>query len=521
MSEREDEFRPPLALRSATFIGVFSLAGRVVERLAAFGLIVLIASAYGSGYTADLYFIASIGPLLLGSLLGEAIATSVLPLLVRRGRQGARLAATGLWLTAGLLAVVTVAYVGVAAAVVRLQAPAGSSHLGPWLAFAPIILLLGLSGYLGAVLLQQQRYIWPPFRTAAATIGGLVFVGVALFFTHRLAVVGAGVTAGYALSCALMLAEARNAGRGVLVARPDGASAAELVGLWRKAAVSGLSGLLGGQAFVLLERAIAASAGVGAVATLSYARGVAFTPNVLGQAVASGMYPGILRAHERRELDVVRDFFVRGLRLTIFLAAALATYFAAFGSPVIVALLERGAFGADASSETGRVLAVFALALAANLVLIFVSRVFYAVDFFGAALWCQGAVLAVYAVLAIPFREAWGLEGLALAFGAAEAAGAVTGLVLAARRLGLGPRELGAATLLPALRRAAIVAAALVAYRLVVARTGVPIQYAGLVHVGGSLLVLTLAASLTLWTAGWPETERIKQAGRAVLIRAR
>jgi putative peptidoglycan lipid II flippase len=518
--EAEVEARPPAAARSATFIGAFALAARVAERLAAFGLIAVIASIYGSSYVADLYFIASIGPLLIGSLLGETIAATVLPLLVRRGGpRGESLVASGLWCVVLLLLGVTLAYAGVAVLVARMAAPAGSHALGPWLAFSPIVLLLGLSGYLAAVLLDQQRYVWPPFRTAAASIGAVIFVGPILGFTHRLTFVAAGVTAGYALSCVLMLVETRDTGR--LFSRPDRASIAELLGLWRKAGVSGLSFLLGGQAFVLIERTIAASAGVGAVATLSYARGIVFTPNILGQAIAAGIYPGMVRSHERREPDVVRDALLRGLRLTIFFAVSIAVYFAAFGVPLTGTLLQRGAFGSAASSETGRVLSVFALALAANLVLIFVSRVFYAVDFFGAALWCQGVVLVVYVVLVIPLREALGLKGLALAFGMAELAGALTGLGLALSRLGVRLQTLLTVTVAPALRRAAVVVAALLAYRAVVAGVGPSIQYAGVVHVGGSLFVLGLATAVVLWTARWPETERLKSVAGRVLARVR
>src|SRR5579872_4064445 len=58
------EARPGMTRRSASFIGGFALLGRIVERVAAFGLIVLIASVFGSSFQADLYFIASIAPLL-------------------------------------------------------------------------------------------------------------------------------------------------------------------------------------------------------------------------------------------------------------------------------------------------------------------------------------------------------------------------------------------------------------------------------------------------------------------------
>ena len=55
--------------------------------LGAFGQIALIASAYGSSYIADRYFIASIVPLIIGSIAGEALSANILPALVRRDRE--------------------------------------------------------------------------------------------------------------------------------------------------------------------------------------------------------------------------------------------------------------------------------------------------------------------------------------------------------------------------------------------------------------------------------------------------
>src|SRR5664279_128581 len=109
--------------RSATFIGSFTFAARIVERLGAFGQIAVIASIYGSSFVADRYFIASIVPLIIGGIMGEALSANIMPALVRRGADVGRLVAAGFWLAAGLLVVVTIAYVAVATVVVQRAAP--------------------------------------------------------------------------------------------------------------------------------------------------------------------------------------------------------------------------------------------------------------------------------------------------------------------------------------------------------------------------------------------------------------
>src|SRR3712207_1688966 len=73
-----------LTTRSASFIGSMTLAGRILERAAALGQIVVLAAFLGATTQADLYFIASIVPLMIGGLLGEAFYVSILPALSRR-----------------------------------------------------------------------------------------------------------------------------------------------------------------------------------------------------------------------------------------------------------------------------------------------------------------------------------------------------------------------------------------------------------------------------------------------------
>ena len=517
------EARPDVAARSATFIGSFALLGRVVERIAAFGLIVLIASVYGSSFQADLYFIASIAPLLIGTTAGDAVATSLLPALVRAEADPdaeSRFLATCFWVVIGGLVAITAAYVGAAAVVVHVAAPAGNSRLAPWLAFAPLAVLIGLSGYLAAVLLRYQRYVWPPFRMAVASAGALAFTGLVLPFSHDIAYIGAAVSAGWAASVGLMIAEVVHVAGWRAFGRPSRAAARELVGLGRRTASAALSGLLGGQMFVLIERFIAASTGVGAVATLSYARGIAFAPSIFAQAIAVGVYPGMVRAHERREPGVVRDTLLRGLRLTLFVGVAIATYLALYGTPIASAVLQRGKLDVAAADAVGAVLTAFALAVVGNVLLILAARTFFSTDYFMAAVLAQSAVLLVYVVVVLPFREEWGLPGLALAFGAAELTGGVIALALVARRLALPGTGLLRDAVLPALLRAALVLAPLAVYRLAVDHTHVPVGLRGLTEVGGSGLLFLVLSAVALWFAGWPETERLKAVGLRILRRA-
>ena len=64
----------------ASFIGLGDARRpRARTRIGAFGQVLLIAAVLGSTIRADLYFIASIVPLTIGNVVGEALAAAVLP----------------------------------------------------------------------------------------------------------------------------------------------------------------------------------------------------------------------------------------------------------------------------------------------------------------------------------------------------------------------------------------------------------------------------------------------------------
>jgi putative peptidoglycan lipid II flippase len=491
--------------RSATYIGSLTLAAKVAERTAAFVQIAVIASIFGATTRSDLYFIASIVPLTLGTVVGEALATSTLPSLVRRQNTnglGRYLAAT-FWMSLGTLIVLLGVYLCVVAVVVAEFAPAGTSSLLPWIAFSPTIVTLGLSSYLSSVLLLHERYTWPPFRAAAATAAGLVFIGVSLIFTHSVTLIATSISAGYAVACGLLIIDVRRVLGLSWLQRPGMLEVRQVAVLRRNVGLAIAGGIFGGQSFVLLERALAASLGVGAVSTISYARGVAFTSNIVGQAVAMGLYPGMLRAHEAHDPTFIRGALIRGLRLTLLVSLAVVVFIAVFGGDLVHVLLQRGALNAQDASAVKRSLVAFTPAIVGSILLIVSSRAFYAIDQFGGILWSQLAVLLLYVPLAVALRRTNGSTGLAAAFGVAELIGGIVGVVLAARLVGTAWRDARPLTAL--LRPSILVVAVLLAVRFAVDRA--PLSsgtepYVGAL-VGGAATVL--AVSSYLLASDWPE----------------
>lgn len=509
---------PPAARptsRSASFIGSLNLVGRLLERAGAFGQILLIAAVLGATTSADLYFIASIAPLMIGAIGGEALYATALPSLSRRSDDDViDLMRAGFWLSLALLAMLTAAYVAVALVVVQVAEPAGSDRPWVWLAFAPLAILLGLGAYLSAVLLRVERYVWPSFRSAAATLVGLALTAVALSLSDDVLWVAVGVTTGYAVALALLVAEVASAAGAGVFAPPSRAALRELAERRRTLVVAAAGGVLGGQAFVFVERALAASLGVGAVSAISYGRGVAFSPNVVAQSISHGLYPGMLRAHAARDRPYLRGTFIGGLRITLFVALATATFVAAFADAIVPLLFDRGSISPTWLHEIERSLIAFSLAIVGMMLTTFTAQLFRAVDRFRAVVAIQAFALALYVPLAYVLRPELGPAGLALAFGIAEVAGGLVGMAVAARGIGVGLVDVVRKVLAPAGGRAAVFAAVLLGFDA--ALDGAP----ALVGVVGGLAAATITALALLWFSGWSEVDVLRRVARRVRGRA-
>lgn len=484
------------------------LAGRFLERTGAFGQILLIAVVLGSTTRADLYFIASIVPLTIGNVVGEALAAAVLPRAARENDGNAqRIFSAGLWIAAVVLLGATLLYLVAVAILVPRAMPAGTASLLPWLAYAPLGVFFGLSSYCAAPLLHHERYVWPALRGAAATLVGLALSAVVLALGGGVVWIGLAVSAGYGVALLLLLAEIVSIGRGAIFLPPDRTAVRDVLALWQKLGASAASGIIGGQVFVLIERVLTATLGVGAVASISYARGVAYTPAILGQSIAAGVYPSVLRAHAAHAGDYVRARFLSGLRLTLFVTVVSGAFLSIYSDEIAIVLFDRDAVSPQSLVAVQHSLLAFSLALLGWMLTIYASRLFSALDLFRGLILQEVVALTVYLAIVFPLREELGVPGVALAFGIGQVAGGIFGAALVARRLGVSASAV-ARTVLPAGARALPIV-------LVVAAVKVGLDAAGgtpalVVALAGGLSAV-LATAAVLWRVQWEELDSIRR----------
>jgi putative peptidoglycan lipid II flippase len=502
--------------RSGGFIGIANLACRGFDRLFAFTQIVIIAYAFGASNGADVFFLASIVPMTIGVVVGEALSRSLLTMLVstERAAPPKELAAAGAVISVAIVSSMIALYLAIALPFVAWLHPDGSSALGPWIAFAPLGIALALSGYLGGVLVWQHRYVGAALRFPLGGGAALALLAMAIRFTDGVNTVAVGVSLGYVLALIPLYAmvATRLGNDWVFHATHRGFKAA-----WsgRRRVGAGVgAGLIGGQLIVLLERLLAAPLGAGAVASLAYARGVAGAPALATEALAAGAYPGFVRAHSAGDRSFLRQSFLVWFRIALLVGVAFAGFFFLFGHDVIAVLFERGRFGNTEVAHTGGLLVAFALStLAGGMAALFVTTL-YGLDRFTGILYRELGVFVAYLVLAPSLRLAYGTVGLAWAFSIAQAAGAVLAGALVVRHLGLGVRGLVRDGLLPLALPITTLVAGLFAVRFAADHAHWSAAAREDVRVGAAVAVLL--GLLVLWIArsGLPEAQRLRALAR-------
>jgi putative peptidoglycan lipid II flippase len=126
--------------------------------------------------------------------------------------------------------------------------------------------------------------------------------------------------------------------------------------------------------------------------------------------------PELSSAAARHDIRALRAQLSRGLRLATVIVVPAAALYIGLARPIIVALLQRGAFsGADASLVSDTLVA-FAVGLLPFSLYLFALRAFYARHDTFTPFWINCIENAINIVLAFPLYALFGIPGLALAF---------------------------------------------------------------------------------------------------------
>ncbi|WP_437038950.1 lipid II flippase MurJ [Streptomyces sp. enrichment culture] len=501
--------------RAALVTAVCSAAGALLGLVRDLSL----ARMFGAGSETDAFLVAWTVPEFAATLLIEdGLAIALIPafsMALARRAQGAGGDPVRA-LVAGTLPRLSLAFTAVAA-LLAVCAPQLVRVLAPGLPdpalavdctrlTATCVLTFGLAGYCSAALRAHRRFLAPAGIYVAYNTGIITAVLV-LGGRWGVRAAAAGVAAG---GCLMVLAQlpvmwrelrrgpASEPGSGRAGSAADGADGGadgggRPMGLALLAAV--LLFALCRQSQVLIERFLGSALPAGAISHLNYAQKVAQIPMTLSLMLCTVTFPVIARALADGDTERARARVERDLALAACLVLAGGAMVVACAPQLVELLFQRGAFTAEDTTATVRVMRVYALGLLAQTLVGALIRSYFSA---GRVTWYPlGAMAAGLVVTAAAGAWAvgpWGVIGIA----AANAAGiTVTAALLLA---GMGPRGIPIRTrrVLAGLGRplaaaaAATAAGAWVASRLASPASPDPTDLAG--SSGSPLLALTAGA---------------------------
>ena len=447
-------------LRSSVVVG----AGTALSRVTGFLRIAAIAYALGLGGVASVYSYANETPnIVYELLLGGVLTATLVPVFVRLRDAKDDESASAVW-TVSLIALGAATLIAVLAApwivklfTLRLDAAdrAAQQDLATDLMrlFMPQIFFYGLVALATAMLNSRRRYAAAAF---APVLNNIIVISIFLALprvvdgpitldrvrhdTGLVVLLGLGTTAGIvAMALALLPALSRAGIR--LRFRLD----------WRNPAVATILRLSGWTVGYVITNQIAlwvvlvfANSTTGG--PFAYLAAAAFFQLPHGLVTVSLMTthtPELATAAGKGDIVGLRERFSLGLRLAALIVVPAAALYFALSRPIVVGLLERGAFTGGDSELVADTLLGFAVGLVPFSIYLFALRVYYALEDTRTPFFLNSFENAVNIGLAIPLFFWLGVPGLALAFGLAYATAAVATLAALRHRLGrLDGREL-------------------------------------------------------------------------------
>jgi putative peptidoglycan lipid II flippase len=440
-------------LQSSAIVGV----GTALSRLTGFLRVAAIAYALGVTTAAGVYSYANETPNIVYELLVGGILTATLvPQFVRHLQRDDR-EATNAVVTAAMLALVVVTLLGVLLAplivdlyTLRVSGPgrAEQQELATKLLrlFMPQILFYGFATLATALLQARRRFAAAAF---APILNNVVVISIFLALPRVIdgpltvrrinedsglvLLLGLGTTAGVA-AMALVLIPALRGARIRL----------RFLVSFRHAAVRTLVRLSGwtfgyvvaNQIALWVVLVLANGVSGGAFAYLSAYAFFQLPHGLFSVSIMTAVGPELAAAGARGDLAALRHRFARALRLVLTVVIPAAAVYVALARPIVVALLQRGAFSSGDAALVADTLVGFAVGLPFFSTYIFALRAFYSLEDTRTPFLLNCLENTANIVLALWLFDEIGIDGLSFAFSGAYAIGALVTLAVLSRRVG-------------------------------------------------------------------------------------
>ena len=465
-----------------------------LARLLGFVRETAMAAVFGAGRYTDAYQVAYTIPYFLQMVLGVALVSSIVPIMVGcmdggNEEEGWRAASITMNLTFLLMAFFTLLGVFGADILIRLTAPGFGPETRNLSArmtaiMFPSVMFMSVAMLVTGALNARRRFAVAAFAPALSSL--VIVLGILLFgnrYTYALPVATL-----VSFVCMLLV---------------------QLPALWRtgfrysfsfdyrnplvKSVFTNLTAVFLGtatyQIYLAINRFFASSLPEGSISALNYAGKLMNLPlGIFVTAVSVSIFPLLSAQALEDGKSEMWDTAGRGLKLVLLITLPAAAGLMALGQPIVGLLFERGAFTAEDTVMTARALFWFGPGMGAMAATQVLTRAFYALRDTRTPLYFGMTSIAVNIGASMLLTRPMGQGGLALANSLASLFYAI-GLYLALlRRLPKADRREIPATLAKVLAGSAATAgAAIPAYRLAAAALSPRGSLGLLIALGGAI----------------------------------
>jgi putative peptidoglycan lipid II flippase len=346
---------------------------------------IIIADRFGTGIEYDVYLVAISVPIALFSLFGYAFGNLFIPqygYAVASGDKKTGLAE--LWnnfnLSLLISIIVTGAIIIFAPRLIHIIAPGLKSQYVAQAALiariSSIVVVLGvLEAFFRSVLNAEKRFFFPSAGPALANI--VVIVSI-LAFAGRLSThaILYGVVLGYAaqvLLCAIPFI------RTGMVRYFDSAIIRRHSDRFLGTAAAVLTVATALQLYTIVDRYFASSLQPGIISAIGYSiLLVMLAVDIIAYAFSTAIFPYLTAAFAENDSQRSGYLVSRGICVSLLSALPATMLFWVFSEKLVILLFQRGAFNAQSVEYTSQLLKYFALSLAGQFLLMYMSRVYYA-----------------------------------------------------------------------------------------------------------------------------------------------
>jgi putative peptidoglycan lipid II flippase len=187
----------------------------------------------------------------------------------------------------------------------------------------------------------------------------------------------------------------------------------------------------------ILTRFFAQGLGEGAIALLNYAFRIMVAPvAIFGQALGVAVYPTLSQNAAERKMDEFRRNLSLGFRSITFITAPVTVLMIVLSVPIVQILYEHGVWAPSKTPACAQLVAFYSIGIIAQSSSGIITRGFYAIQDTVTPVAAGLVSLAAFAAGALVFISPLGMNGLALAVGAASVINIACLLVLLTRKVG-------------------------------------------------------------------------------------